>query len=70
MIDLGRCPYCGSYAAPNKQGIWAPACSGCKGSLTKMLRSGKYGPTYNKATKARLLKARYSFRTRRWTVPT
>jgi len=50
-----RCRYCGNPPANNKQGQWGRACSGCKGSLTRMLRSGKYGRTYTKATKERLL---------------
>jgi hypothetical protein len=48
------CRYCGNPAANNKQSQWGRACSGCKGSLTRMLRSGKYGPTHAKATKERL----------------
>ena len=65
----GRCCYCERPAAYNKQGQWGHACSGCKASLTKMLRSGKYGPTYDKATKARLCQARYDWDSHKWVVP-
>ena len=61
-----RCQYCGNPPANNKQGQWGRACSGCKGSLTRMLRSGKYGPTYAKATKKRLLAMIYNHRTAKW----
>ena len=61
-----RCRYCGVYAARNKQGIWGMACSGCKGSLTRRLRSGNYGPTYAKATKERLMATRYDHLTNKW----
>ena len=48
-----RCKYCdapvGSF---NKAGKWFGACTGCKISLTKMLRSGKY-------TKDKLLNMRW-----------
>mgnify|MGYP005829355023 CR=1 len=67
MIDFpGRCQYCGLPAAYNKQGQWGRACSGCKGSLTKMLRSGKYGPTYAKDTKERLRRMRYDPFSSKW----
>ena len=56
---LTRCRYCGYPAARNKQGQWGLACSGCKGSLTRRLRSGKYGPTYANETKERLKQTRY-----------
>jgi len=62
----GRCRYCDRPAAFNKQGQWGQACSGCKGSLTRMLRSGRYGPTYAKATKERLRAMRYDWGTRKW----
>ena len=62
----GNCRYCGIPAAYNKQGQWGRACSGCKGSLTKMLRSGKYGPTYEKATKERLLDMVYDHLAGKW----
>jgi len=61
-----RCRYCGNPAANNKQGQWGQACSGCKGSLTRMLRSGKYGPTYAKATKKRLMGMVYDHLTGKW----
>jgi hypothetical protein len=61
-----RCQYCGVEAARNKQGQWGQACSGCKGSLTRRLRSGNYGPTYAKATKERLMATRYDRRTDKW----
>ena len=60
------CTYCGVPAAQNKQGQWGVACSGCKGSLTRRLRSGKYGPTYDKATKERLMRTRYDWTTGKW----
>ena len=56
---LTRCRYCGIPAAQNKQGQWGKACIGCKGSLTRRLRSGNYGPTYAKETKERLKQMRY-----------
>ena len=65
----GRCRYCSRPAAYNKQGIWGRACSGCKASLTKMYRSGNWGRTYDKRTKARLMASRYDWPTRRWQVP-
>jgi len=61
-----RCRYCGVDAARNKQGQWGQACSGCKASLTRRLRSGNYGPTYAKATKERLMATRYDYRTGKW----
>ena len=67
--DYEKCQYCGVPAEQNKQGNWAPACRGCKASLTKMLRSGKYGDTYNKQTKMRLLAARYDWNSHKWIVP-
>jgi hypothetical protein len=60
------CRYCGGPPANNKQGRWGRACSGCKGSLTRMLRSGKYGPTYAKATGDRLLRMVYDHYTGKW----
>ncbi len=66
---FGRCPYCQGPAAHNKQGKWGRACSGCKGSLTTMLRSGKYGPTYSPHTRERLRRARYDWEVRKWSVP-
>jgi len=69
MIDIERCQFCGLPAEHNKQGIWAPACRGCKISLTKMLRSGKYGETYNPTTKQRLLKSHYNWQSRKWDIP-
>ena len=60
------CRYCGNPPANNKQGQWGRACSGCKGSLTRMLRSGKYGPTYAKATKERLKAMTYDHMTAKW----
>ena len=63
------CIYCGTIAAYNKQGQWGVACSGCKGSLTRMLRSGRYGDTYKRATKERLKAARYNWDTGKWIVP-
>ena len=71
-----RCQYCGSPPfvvgdgafppAGNKQGEWGRACSGCKGALTRMLRSGKFGPTYAKATKDRLMAMVYDRRSGKW----
>ena len=61
-----QCRYCGNPAAYNKQGQWGRACSGCKGSLTRMLRSGKYGLTYAKATRERLLGMVYDNLTGKW----
>jgi hypothetical protein len=61
-----RCRYCGTPAANNNKGQWGLACSGCKGSLTTRLRSGKYGPTYDKATKERLRATRYDPDTGKW----
>jgi len=61
----GRCRYCG-LPVRNKQGRWGFACSGCKGSLTRMLRSGKYGPTYAKATRERLWRMRYDPVSSKW----
>ena len=60
------CRYCGHPPAKNKQGQWGRSCSGCKGSLTRMLRSGKYGQTYVKATKERLRGMVYDWRTAKW----
>ena len=54
-----RCRYCGVSASYKKQGQWGLACSGCKGSLTRMLRSGK-------ATKERLMRTRYDWTTGKW----
>ena len=54
-----RCRYCGNPPANNKQGQWGRACSGCKGSLTRMLRSGT-------ATKERLLGMVYDHLTGKW----
>ena len=68
MLNL-RCPYCDRPAAHNKQGQWGRACSGCKGSLTRMLRSGKYGPTYAQATKEKLKAMRYDWLTEKWITP-
>ena len=65
-----RCRYCGNPPANNKQGQWGRACSGCKGSLTRMLRSGKYGPTYAKATKERLMGMVYDWVSGRWKAVT
>lgn len=65
----GRCPYCGRPAAQNKQGKWGRACSGCKGSLTRMLRSGKYGPAYAKETRGRLKRAHYNWEAAKWEIP-
>jgi hypothetical protein len=62
----GDCRCCGRPAAQNKQGRWGVACSGCKGSLTRMLRSGKYGATYAKGTRERLMGMRYDWGTGRW----
>ena len=61
-----RCRYCGNPPANNKLGQWGRACSGCKGSLTRMLRSGNYGRTYAKATKERLMGMVYDHRTAKW----
>jgi len=63
---IENCRYCGLPAANNKQGQWGLACSGCKGSLTTRLRSGKYGPTYDKTTKERLMATRYNPNTGKW----
>ena len=69
MLGDRRCTYCDlPLDVRNKQGQWGIfTCSGCKGSLTRMLRSGKYGPTYSKNTKERLLQARYI--SGKWVVP-
>ena len=67
---VGTCDYCGIPAAHNKQGVWGPACSGCKGSLTRMLRSGRYGSPYAGNTKRRLRTARYDWISNQWIVPT
>ena len=64
----GSCVYCGVPAARNKQGAWGKACSGCKGSLTRMLRSGKYGPTYDFETRKKLRQARYDWEQRKWVL--
>ena len=64
---IENCRYCGYYSEGNTQGRWGVACSGCKGSLTKRLRSGKYGPRNAKATKERLMATRYEYTTRKWT---
>jgi hypothetical protein len=61
-----RCRYCGLDAENNKQGQWGRACRSCKGSLTRRLRSGNYGPTYAKATKERLMATRLDPRTNKW----
>jgi len=61
-----RCRYCGRPPAKNKQGRWGRACSGCKGGLTRMLRSGKYGQTYVKATRERLMGMVYDWPTGKW----
>ena len=66
-----RCRFCGVYAARNKQGQWGNesghgVCSGCKGSLTRRLRSGKHGPADAKQTKERLRRTRYDWRTKKW----
>ena len=68
-VDYEKCQFCGLPAEHNKQGNWSPACRGCKGSLTRMLRSGKYGDTYNRQTKRRLMMARYNWDNRKWIVP-
>jgi hypothetical protein len=54
-----RCRYCGNPPANNKQGQWGQACSGCKGSLTRMLRSGT-------ATKERLMGMVYDHLSGQW----
>jgi hypothetical protein len=61
-----RCVYCGNPPGNNKMGRWGRACSGCKGSLTRMLRSGKYGPTYARATADRLRRMVYDHLTGKW----
>ena len=61
----GHCRYCG-LPVRNKQGKWGLACAGCKGSLTRMLRSGKHGPTYAKATRERLWRMRYDPVSSKW----
>ena len=61
-MDFGDCRYCSRPAAQNKQGRWGVACSGCKGSLTRMLRSGT-------ATKERLLGMVYDHLTAKWVDP-
>jgi len=55
-----RCRYC-TIPIRSKSGIWGRGCAGCKGTLTRWLRSGKY-------TKAQLLGATYSWETEKWTV--
>ena len=69
MLGDRRCTYCDlPLDVRNKQGQWGMfTCSGCKSSLTRMLRSGKHGPTYAKSTKDRLRKARYI--NGKWVVP-
>lgn len=54
-----NCKYCGITIQPNKQGIWGWACSSCKSTLTKRLRSGKY-------TKQQLLNAKYNWEKSEW----
>ena len=61
-----RCRYCGVSASYKKQGQWGLACSGCKGSLTRRLRGGKYGPPDDKATIEGLIRTRYDWRTGKW----
>ena len=54
-----RCKYCDVPIRPNKQGVWGYACSVCKGTLTRMLRSGA-------ASKESLLRARYDWVAAEW----
>ena len=61
-----NCWYCGAPRPLNKQGQWGIACSGCKGSLTKRLRSGDYGHTYAKETRELLKQTRYDPESRKW----
>ena len=70
MVVFGKCVYCGLPAAFNKQGRWGSACSGCKGALTRMLRSGHYGLTYTKSTKELLKRVRWDWRNKKWILPT
>lgn len=66
---VGKCQYCHITTNINKQGVWGDACSGCKTSLTKMLRDGRFGSTYDSKTKRRLLQAQFDWTTRKWVVP-
>ena len=38
----GTCTYCEMPGQHSKGGPWGYACVGCKGTLTKWFRSGKY----------------------------
>jgi hypothetical protein len=62
----GKCQFCGLPATLSKQ--WAPACSGCKTVLNRLLRSGDFGDTYDSAHK-RLMGARYDWGKAQWIIP-
>ena len=65
---VNRCNYCNTPINGNKQGFWGNACTGCKISLTKMLRSGKHGHTYLQSTRERLKNAQYDWHHHRWII--